>query len=78
MGNGEGGFQPRGDYASPYRMATGDFNGDETLGIVTVSQSNDNVSVLLQGYDRCTLGHQSGISSSVSWSQQGSTATDAI
>src|SRR4029453_16138498 len=45
MGNGDGTFQPRVDYASPYRPATGDFNGDERLDIVTVNQSNDNVSI---------------------------------
>src|SRR5437867_3409265 len=77
MGNGDGTFQPRVDYASPYRPATGDFNGDERLDIVTVNQSNDNVSILFARYDRCTLGHQSGISSSVSWNQQRSAATDA-
>lgn len=49
MGNDDGTFQPRVDYASPYRPATGDFNGDERLDIVTVNQSNDNVSILLQG-----------------------------
>ena len=49
MGNGDGTFQLRVDYASPYCPATGVFNGDERLDIVTVNQSNDNVSILLQG-----------------------------
>jgi len=41
MGNGDGTPQRRASYASPYRTVTDDFNRDDTLGIVTVSQTNN-------------------------------------
>lgn len=52
IGNGDGTFQAKVDYivgTNPYSIATGDFNKDGKLDLVTANSGSNNVSVLLNG-----------------------------
>ena len=51
LGNGDGTFQPKADYAAgtnPSSVAVGDFNGDGRLDMVAADTTNSAASVLLQ------------------------------
>jgi hypothetical protein len=51
LGNGDGTFQPKVDYAAgsnPLLVAVGDFNGDGRLDMAVADQENSTASVLLQ------------------------------
>lgn len=50
LGNGDGTFQPRTDYATgaaPVYVATGDFNGDSVLDLAVANNTDNTVSILL-------------------------------
>ncbi|MGD0696242.1 MAG: FG-GAP-like repeat-containing protein [Terriglobia bacterium] len=60
LGNGDGTFQTRVDYASgssPQALAVGDFNGDGKLDIVTANFMGNSVSVLLGNGDGTFQSH---------------------
>jgi hypothetical protein len=52
LGNGDGSFQPKSDFATgsyPISVTTGDFNGDGKPDLASANNGNDTLSVLLNG-----------------------------
>jgi len=57
LGNGDGTFGPRTDYAvgnSPVFVATGDFNGDGVLDLAVANKADDTVSILFGNLNTTT------------------------